>query len=349
MKYTKLLKGNHALAEGGIAAGCRYFFGYPITPQSEFLEHMAEIMPEANGEFVQAESEVAAINMVIGAASCGAKVMTGTSGPGFDLFHEGIGNLHAHDFPVVIVDIMRGGPGNGSLHPSQQDYDVCIKSRGDMKNIVLAPWNHQDMYDLPNLAFELAFKYRNPVVIMADNVIGQSYGNVVMDDEFKPTEFDTSSWAMSGAKGRERHLSIAHFPDPNVANEMQHYKQGKYAEMAKNEQRSESYYCDDDPEVVVVAYGIMARNSYAAVKALREQGYKVGLFRPVTLFPYPMDALNEATKNAKHVLVAEMSAGQMCADIKGRGFDKDVVLKPGFCPSSVPGTGEIEAWIKELL
>ncbi len=347
MKVTKLLKGNHALGEGAISGGCRHFFGYPITPQNELMEHLAERMPEAGGCFVQAESEVAAINMVIGAAGAGARVMSGSAGPGWDLFHEGIGNIHAHDFPVVLADIMRGGPGNGALHPSQQDYEVCMKARGDMKNIVLAPWSAQEMYDAGILAFELSDKYRNPVVVMADNVIGQSYGAVEIDLDYVPKTFD-KPWAITGQANRaHRNLSIAHFPEVDGYNKMHEYKQQKYNTIKANEQRSDVFFTDD-AELVVVAYGIMARNSLAAVKRLRNEGVKVGLFRPYTLFPYPMDTLLEVTKNTK-VLVVEMSAGQMAADIKDQGFDRPFTLKPGIAVGAVPSPNQIYTWIKELL
>ncbi len=352
MQKKVLLRGNHALVEGSIRSGCKYFFGYPITPQSEVMELFSNRLVGDKGTFLQAESEVSAINMVIGAAVAGGRVMTASSGPGIDLFQEGIGNLHAHQLPVVIADIMRGGPGNGALHPSQQDYDQAIRGgRGDQRNIVLAPWNAQEMYDLPKLAFDLSEKYRNVVIILADNIIGQAYENVTIeDDEIKPDEPERE-WALTGAKGRKRNLSIAHFPDPAVYNEFHRSLQEKYNTISNLEQKSEEYFINDETELIVISYGIVARNSFSAITSLKEEGVnKVGLFRPITLFPFPFKRLEEIvnSRNIK-ILVVEMSAGQMAMDLKAQ-INKDLIsLKPGQATAEVPGAEQIKTWIKELI
>jgi len=344
-----LLKGNHALVEGAISAGCKYFFGYPITPQSEVMELFSQRMVETNGNFLQAESEVSAINMVIGAAVAGGRVMTASSGPGMDLFQEGIGNLHAHQLPVVIADIMRGGPGNGALHPSQQDYNQAISGgRADQKNIVIAPWNAQEMYDYPKLAFDLADKYRNIVMILADNIIGQAYETVTIDDEIQENNIK-KDWALTGAKDRKRNLSIAHFPDPDVYNQFHHQLQEKYKNISINEQRSDEYYIDENNELIVIAYGIVARNALSAITRLREKNYHVGLFRPITLFPFPVGRLKEVLSGNNKMLIIEMSAGQMATDIKSQIDIKTLYVKPGQATAEVPKPIEIEKWIKESL
>jgi len=347
LKEKILLKGNHALVEGAISAGCKYFFGYPITPQSEVMELFSKRMVETNGNFLQAESEVSAINMVIGAAVAGGRVMTASSGPGMDLFQEGIGNLHAHQLPVVIADIMRGGPGNGALHPSQQDYNQVIKGgRADQKNIVFAPWNAQEMYDFSRLAFNLADKYRNIVMILADNIIGQAYETVTIDDKIQENNIK-KDWALTGAKNRKRNLSIAHFPDPDVYNQFHHQLQEKYKIISTKEQRSEEYFFDENNELIVVAYGIVARNALLAITRLRAKGCRVGLFRPVTLFPFPVERLKEILSGNKKLLVVEMSAGQMAADIKSQIDISNLCIKPGQATAEVPKPIEIEKWIKE--
>ncbi|MBA7548323.1 2-oxoglutarate oxidoreductase subunit KorA [subsurface metagenome] len=275
--------------------------------------------------------------------------MTASSGPGMDLFQEGIGNLHAHQLPVVIADIMRGGPGNGALHPAQQDYDQAIKGgRADQRNIVFAPWNAQEMYNHAKLAFDLADKYRNIVMILADNIIGQSYETVTIEDKIQKCSVK-KDWILSGAKNRKRRLSIAHFPFIDVYNEFHRKLQEKYKTISAKEQRSEEYFIDEDCELIVVAYGIVARNALSAVKKLREKNYRVGLFRPVTLFPFPVDRLKEILSGNKKMLVVEMSAGQMATDIKSQMDIKILYLKPGQATAEVPKPIEIEKWIKESL
>ncbi|MEA4848539.1 MAG: 3-methyl-2-oxobutanoate dehydrogenase subunit VorB [Clostridiaceae bacterium] len=343
----KFLKGNYAVAEAAIAAGCRHFYGYPITPQSEIMEHMSKIMPEAGGTFVQAESEVGAINMVLGSAAAGALVMTASSGPGIDLMQEGISNLHTHQLPVVIAQIMRAGPGDGGLHPTQADYDQAIRGgRADTRNIVLAPSSAQEMYDFTILAFQLAEKYRNPTFLLTESYVGQIYESLnVYNSDWEP---QPRPYAITGAKDRERRLSIAHFPQPVLFDEFQTRLQEKYRMITEKEQRSESFMTED-AELIVVAFGITARNCKAAVLALRKRGIKVGLFRPKTLWPFPAEALNHALSNNKKLLIVEMTAGQMTRDIAILTRRFDYVLRPGQAYGEVPKVSQISAWISEML
>ncbi|WP_394266962.1 transketolase C-terminal domain-containing protein [Anaerotignum sp.] len=343
----KLLKGNYAIAEGAISAGCRFFYGYPITPQTEIMEWMSVKMNEVGGTFLQAESEVGAANMVIGTAAAGQRVMTASSGPGIDLMQEAFGNIHAHQLPCVVADITRGGPGDGALHVAQGDYNQIIKGgRADTHNIVLAPWNVQEMYDLTVKAFELAEHYRNLVFILSDSLLGQVYENVEIDTEMQPTAVNRE-WAITGAKG-ERKISIAHFPEVSVYNAYHAGLQDKYKRIIENEQRSSCHCVDDETEVVVVAYGMVARNAYSAITRLREQGVPVGLFRPITLWPFPVDEFQRVTKGRK-ILVVEMSSGQMADDIKLLTGRFDLTLKPGVAMGEIPRPGEIEQWIREVL
>lgn len=346
MMERQLLKGNYAIAEGAISAGCRYFYGYPITPQTEIMEWMSKRMAEAGGVFLQAESEVGAANMVIGSGASGKRVMTASSGPGIDLMQEAFGNIHAHQIPCVVANIMRGGPGDGALHTAQADYSQSIKGgRADTKNIVLAPWNVQEMYDLTVLAFELADQYRNLVMILADSLLGQVYETIEFDKE-KVAEVKERDWAITGAKGRKRKISIAHFPEIDTYNNFHKSLQEKYKQIAANEQRSMAYHINEETEVVLVAYGTVARNAYGAVKRMKAEGYKVGLFRPITLSPFPVDAFKAAT-NGKKVIVIEMSAGQMADDIALQTGHQDFILRPGQALAEIPEQEEIMKWAKE--
>lgn len=338
-----LLKGNQAVVEGAIKGGCRYFFGYPITPQNEVLEWMSNRMPEVDGVFLQAESEVSAMNMVLGAAAAGVRVMAASSGPGMDLKQEGIGNMVAHRFPCVIVNIQRGGPGNGALHPAQQDYSQAIRGgRGDITSLTLAPWNAQEMYDHTRLAFNLADLYRNPVTVLTDSVLGQVFESLEVDDgpdDIPPVK----EWALTGAKGRPRNLSIAHFPVFEDYDRFHYELQETYQRMREVEQRCEEYFTED-AELVIISYGITSRNVFGAVKELRSKGYKVGLLRPITLFPFPTKKLNELEDKGVKFLVVEMSAGQMTLDVRLNCSKSEIALMPGQATAVVPGVEEICQW-----
>jgi 2-oxoglutarate ferredoxin oxidoreductase subunit alpha len=319
MKELRLMKGNEAVAEAAIRAGADAYFGYPITPQSEILEYLTEQNPaETTGMVVlQAESELAAINMVYGAACTGRRVMTSSSGPGISLMTEGISYLAGAELPCLIVNIARGGPGLGTIQPSQADYFQCVKGggHGDYRMLVLAPASVQETADFVALGFDLAFKYRNPVLILSDGVIGQMMEKVELP-EFQPRRQVNEPWATTG-KTPDRKRAVATSLNLDALTHERHNikLQAKYRRMEEEETRCETILCDD-AEYIVVAYGASARISRKAVELAREQGIKAGLFRPVTLYPFPAKELKEAARNAKGLLSVEMNAGQMVEDIR---------------------------------
>ena len=319
MKELRLMKGNEAIAEAAIRAGADAYFGYPITPQSEILEYLSENNPaETTGMVVlQAESEVAAINMVYGAASAGCRVITSSSGPGISLMTEGMSYLAGAELPCLIVNVSRGGPGLGTIQPSQADYFQAVKGggHGDYHVLVLAPASVQEMADFTALGLDLAFKYRNPVLMLTDGVIGQMMEKVELP-EFRPRFTEPMPWAVTGkSPDRERNI-ITSLNLIALKQEQHNIKlQEKYRRMAEEETRCETFFCDD-ADYIVVAYGASARISRKAVELARELGIKAGLFRPITLFPFPVKELNDAVKNAKGLLSVEMNAGQMIEDIR---------------------------------
>lgn len=314
------MKGNEAIAEAAIRAGADGYFGYPITPQSEVLEYlMAERPEERTGMVVlQAESEVAAINMVYGAAATGKRVLTSSSSPGISLMQEGLSYIAGAELPCLIVNVVRAGPGLGTIQPSQADYFQSVKGggHGDYRLLVLAPASVQEMSDFVKLGFELAFKYRNPVLILTDGLIGQMMEKVeLFEQQPRATEFDPA-WTLTGkTPNRERNIVTSLELKASRQEKHNHKLQAKYRMMAENEVRFEKIECDD-AEYLIVAYGISARVSQKAVKMAREKGIKVGLLRPITLFPFPSDEIARLAKNVKSILAVELSAGQMIEDIK---------------------------------
>ncbi|MBI9057986.1 MAG: 3-methyl-2-oxobutanoate dehydrogenase subunit VorB [Labilibaculum sp.] len=319
------MKGNEVIAEAAIRCGCDGYFGYPITPQSEIMETLMIRKPQEETGMVvlQAESEVAAINMVYGGASCGKKVMTSSSSPGISLKAEGITYLAGAELPALIVNIVRGGPGLGTIQPAQSDYFQAVKGggHGDYKLIVLAPASVQEMNDFVDLSFELAFKYLNPAMILSDGVIGQMMEKVELS-EFKPrwtaeeVEKISGSWATTGkTPGAKRRISTSLDLDSAKQEIFNHKLQAKYRAMEENEVRFEKIACDD-AEYLFVAYGSSARICQKAIEQAREKGIKVGLLRPITLFPYPTKAIQEMLGNVKGILSVEMSAGQMVEDVR---------------------------------
>ena len=312
-----LMKGNEALGEAAVRAGCRYFFGYPITPQSELPHYLSRRLPEVGGVFLQAESEVAAINMVYGAAGSGARVMTSSSSPGISLKMEGISYIAGAELPCVIVNMQRGGPGLGSIQPGQADYFQAVKGggHGDYRLLVLAPASVQEMVDLTALAFELADKYRNPVMILGDGTLGQMMEPVEFPELTSLESLPPKPWATDGAKGRTPNLINSLYLDPQELEEHNLKLKAKYEQMLKEEPRAESYFTDD-AEIVVVGYGSSARVAKAAVDQARAQGIKAGLFRPITLFPFPKQQIEAACQQAKNVLTVEMSLGQLVEDVR---------------------------------
>lgn len=325
-KEIKLMKGNEALAHAAIRAGFDGYFGYPITPQSEVLETLTVENPEETTGMVvlQAESEVASINMVYGGAGCGKKVMTSSSSPGISLMSEGLSYLAGAELPCLIVNVSRGGPGLGTIQPSQADYFQMTKGggHGDFRMIVLAPKSVQEMVDFVELGIELAFKYRNPAVILADGIIGQMMEKVELPD-YKPRWTDEEirekcPWATTGARGGadKRHIITSLELDSAVMEKNNERFQAKYAEIEKNEVRFETSNCED-AEYILVAFGSSARICQKAVLLAAEEGYKVGVIRPITLWPFPYQVISDyAAKGVKGFLTVELNAGQMIEDVR---------------------------------
>lgn len=311
----QLCKGNVAIVKGAIMAGCRSYYGYPITPASEIAEYAALLIPQVGGTFLQAESEVAAINMVYGAASAGERVMTGSSGPGVSLMQEGMSYIAGAELPAVIVDVVRGGPGLGNIAPEQSDYFAIVKGGGHgcYRNIVLAPASVQEMYSLTILAFELADKYRNPAVILTDGFVGQMMEPLEIEETEIP--IPAKPWAVRGTPETQKNLiSSIHLSADLLEKHVRHLEE-KYKRCEAAEQRWETYLVED-ADVIVVGYGIVSRVLRSAVHHARAAGLKVGLFRPVTLWPFPSEALVKASENAQSVMVVELSTGQMVEDVK---------------------------------
>jgi len=310
-----LLSGNEALAEGALQAGCRCYFGYPITPQSEIPAYMVRRMKEVGGVFLQAESEIAAINMVYGAAATGARAMTSSSGPGISLKQEGLSYLAGAELPAVIVNVMRGGPGLGNIAPSQSDYFQATRGggHGDYHLIVLAPNSVQEMLDLAYLAFELADKYRNPVMILADAILGQMMEGVEFKEENKGVK--KKDWIIGGDKGRKPNIIRSLFLEEGVLEEHNKKLQEKYARIRRLEVKYESMQTDD-AELLLVSYGSMARLASEVVTRLRKKGIKAGLLRPITLWPFPYSPIRKLTDRVRFFFVVEMSEGQMLEDVK---------------------------------
>jgi len=312
----KFMTGNEAIAEAAIQAGCRYFFGYPITPQNEIPEYMSKRLPEVGGVYLQAESEVAAINMIFGAAGAGARTMTSSSGPGISLMQEGISFIAAAQLPCVIVNIMRGGPGLGGIQPSQSDYFQAVKGggHGDYHMLVLAPHTVQEAVSLTIDAFDLADKYRNPVMILGDGYLGQMMEPVEFK-KFSTPNLPAKTWALTGAKGRPPNLLRTLYLDPVVLEKKNLEINRKIQEITKNEVHVETYQTDN-AEVIIAAYGTVARIAKTAIKILRERGLRVGLIRPISLFPFPYETFGKIADNVSKFLVTEMSFGQMLEDVK---------------------------------
>ena len=319
-----LMKGNEAIARAAIRCGVDGYFGYPITPQSEVIETLAELKPwETTGmQVVQAESELASVYMLYGAAGAGKKAMTSSSSPGVALMQEGITYLAGAELPALIVNVQRGGPGLGTIQPSQGDYFQATRGggNGDYNVIVLAPASVQEMADFVDLAFELAFKYRNPAMILSDGVIGQMMEKVVLPP-FKPRRTDEEviaqcPWASTGkTKNRERNVITSLELKPEIMEQRNLHLQAKYAEIREKEVRYEMQHCDD-AEYVIVAFGSAARIAEKSVELARQEGIKVGLFRPITLWPFPTKEIASLAKGKKGVLVAEINAGQMVQDVR---------------------------------
>ena len=348
MAEKVLMKGNEALAEAALRAGCRFFFGYPITPQTELAAYMSKRMPKVGGTFLQAESEIAAINMVYGASAAGARVMTSSSSPGISLKGEGISYMAGADLPGVIINVQRGGPGLGGIQPSQADYWQATRAlgHGDFRVVVYAPSTVQEMADLAFTAFDVADQYRTPVMILADGMLGQMMEPVVMPEP--RDEQVEKPWATTGHKHKRPHNvvnSLYLTADELERLNVERYE--RYAVIERAEQRAETFLVED-ADVVVVAFGASARVARSAVVEARAKGVKAGLIRPITLWPFPMDALEAAVPTAKAFLTVEMNMGQMVDDVRLAVKGRRPVEFFGRTGGVIPTPVEVLAQIEDL-
>ena len=346
---VRLMKGNEAIAHAAVRYGCDGYFGYPITPQSEVLETLEELMPwETTGMVVlQAESEVAAINMVYGGAATGKAVMTSSSSPGVSLKQEGISYIAAASLPALILNVMRGGPGLGTIQPSQADYFQAVKGggHGDYHLIVLAPSSVQEMVDFVGLGFDLAFKYRNPAMILADGIVGQMMEKVVLPEQ-RPRRTDEEireqcPWAVTGRKdGRKRNIVTSLELESSKMEEINEMLQARYREIEKKETRWEEIDVED-AEYLIIAFGSIARICDKAREIARENGIKVGIIRPITLWPFPAEAIRKAAEGKKGILVVELNAGQMVEDVRLAVHDSLPVEHYGRMGGIIPSPDEV--------
>lgn len=340
-----LMKGNEAIGEAAIHAGCQCFFGYPITPQTEVAAYMSRRMPKIGRVFLQAESEIAAINMVYGAAGSGVRAMTSSSSPGISLKQEGISYIAGAELPCVIVNIVRGGPGLGGIQPAQSDYFQATKGggHGDYRLVVLAPSSVQEMVDLVQDAFDIADKYRNPVMVMGDGMLGQMMEPVEFKER-KPAQLPSKDeWKADGLKGRkEHHVINSLYLKPEELENQNLKMQKKYAKIKNNEVRYEMYNCEKDVDFVLVAYGTISRICKNAIKLLAEEGINVGLIRPITLWPFPEKAFEEVIDKTKYGFMSvELSCGQMVEDVKLASNGRKPVYFYGRTGGMVPSPNEI--------
>ncbi|HEX4786545.1 MAG TPA: 3-methyl-2-oxobutanoate dehydrogenase subunit VorB [Candidatus Sulfotelmatobacter sp.] len=344
----QLCKGNVAVIKGAVLAGCRAYYGYPITPASEVAEAAALYFPEVGGTFVQAESETASINMVYGAASAGVRVMTASSGPGLSLMQEGISYLAGAELPCVIVDVMRGGPGLGNIAPEQSDYFAMVKGggHGNYRNLVVAPASVQEMADLTILAFELADRYRNPAIVLADGFVGQMMEP--LDLKYREIGAPEKPWAVKGTAETRKNMVSSIYLECDDLEEHQRRMEAKYVRAQQRETRWEEYRTDD-AEVIVVGYGIVSRVLRSAVDEARKHGLKVGLFRPVSLWPFPSKELASTALRAEKFLVVELSNGQMVEDVRLALDGKRPVEFYGRGGGNVPAVEELLAKIEEQM
>lgn len=345
-----LMKGNEALAAAAIKAGCKYFFGYPITPQSELPEFMARELPKVGGAFVQAESEVAAINMIYGAAGTGERVLTSSSSVGIALKQEGISYIAGAELPCVIINISRGGPGLGGIQPSQADYFMSTRGggNGDYRHPVYAPATVQEAVDLMMEAFNVADQYRTPVIVLGDGMIGQMMEPVEFNEP-KKRDLPAKDWATTGTEGKRKpNIVNSLYLDPQALEDHNWHLDRKYKEIEEKETLHEMYRMDD-AEIVFVAYGTTSRIVKNVIETLREEGIKAGLIRPITLWPYPTKAFDAIPASAKAILTVEMSTGQMIDDVKIANQGRLPVHFYGRTGGMVPAPDAIIAKAKEIL
>lgn len=350
MKIKYLSTGNEACGEGAIRAGCRFYAGYPITPQNELTAYMSKRMEEEDGVFIQAESELAAVNMVFGASAAGARAMTSSSSPGISLKMEGISYLAAAELPSVIINVMRGGPGLGNIAASQSDYFQATKGggHGDYRLLVLAPSTVQETFELTYEAFALADKYTTPVMILTDGMLGQMMEPLEFDENIKPQGVVEKPWAMTGCKGRKSKSIKSLLLAEGALEEHNRNLQVKYKKITEGEIRAEEYKTQD-ADIILVAYGSISRIARASVEALRAKGVKAGLIRPISLWPYPSKVIEKHAKKGKKFLAVEMSAGQMVEDVRLAVQDDERVFFYGRTGGGVPQEEEIIKKALEVL
>jgi 2-oxoglutarate ferredoxin oxidoreductase subunit alpha len=342
----ELVNGNEAIARGALAAGCKFYFGYPITPQNEIPEYMSKHLPSVGGTFIQAESEIASINMLLGAGSTGARAMTSSSSPGISLKQEGISYMAGSEIPGVIVNMSRSGPGLGGISPSQGDYFQATRGggHGDYRTIVLAPFSVQENYDLTMKAFDLADKYRNPVMVLGDALLGQMKEPIILRSP-SLEKFD-KPWALTGSKGRKSQFIKSLYLTEGLLTEHNWKLFQKYQQMKADVQYQT--YLVEDARMVVVSFGSVARIIKSSINMAREQGMKVGLFRPITLYPYPEEPLRQLSARVNHFFVVELNTGQMVEDVKlsvDKGSMVDFYGRP---PGSIPTPNELFEEIKKV-
>ena len=347
-----LMKGCEAIGEAAIRAGCRNFFGYPITPQTEVPEYLAKRFPEVGGLFVQAESEVAAINMLYGGAGVGKRVLTTSSSPGISLMAEGVSYIATCHLPIVMVNIVRAGPGLGGILPAQSDYLQATKGHGhgDYKLLVLAPSSVQEAVNLIYEAFDLADRYLTPVMVMGDGMIGQMMEPVEFPPERNLDDLPAKPWAATGARGRKPNIINSLYLKEEECNANNWKMKEKYDRIEKNEQRSESFGCHRQSlDVLIVAYGTMARICKTATDEVNKEKRKIGVFRPISLWPYPYEALAKEAKKAKRILVVEMSTGQMVEDVKLAVLGTRPIDFYGLTGGMVPSPDDVADKLREIL
>lgn len=348
MTEKQLLKGSVALARGAIDAGCRFYFGYPITPQNDIPEYLSAALPAVGGVFIQAESELASINMVLGAAAAGEMAMTSSSGPGISLMQEGLSYLAGSELPAIVVNITRSGPGLGGIAPTQGDYMQATRGggHGDYRLIVLAPNSAQEMYDLAGEAFRLAFRYRNPAMILGDAILGQMKEPVQLKDPLPPPE--DKPWALSGAKNRPPRLVKSLYLKDGEMTVHNLKLLDKYNALKENEVKVE-VDCPPRCGLVVVAFGSCSRIVRTAVDRTRKRGYNVGLVRPITLFPFPEKAVRQSAASSGRVLVVEMNTGQMVDDVRLACDGNSKIYFKGYPGGAVPTPEQLEAEIENIM
>lgn len=344
---TVFIKGNHAVVEAAIDAGCRFYAGYPITPQNEIPEYMSKRMPEVGGTFIQAESELISINFVFGAGIAGARAMTTSSSPGISLMQEGISYMAGCEVPGVIINIQRGGPGLGNIAPSQSDYYQAVKpGHGDFHSIVLAPHNIQEMYDYTVQAFNLADKYRIPVIVLSDGLLGQLMENITLKRNQESEYLDApKEWALTGAKGRDGQRIVSLLMKPGALERHNEHLREKHRRICENETQYELFNVNDDIEYLIAAFGTVARISKGVIKMAED--IKIGLFRPVTLWPFSYTKLKELGQGVKKVFVFEMNYGQMLDDVKIAIENSDKIEFYGRTGGGIPTQEELYQFIKE--